>query len=280
MRHHPLIIRTQLFIRYLRFLIAAKTRYDIDSPFVTEFITHVLEDRRQFYAFPLIEWIRRLLWKDKTEISITDHGAGSRITKKSVRTIRHIVRHGAISRRQGQYLFKIALYYQPSKIVELGTSLGISTLYLALTDSRRPVVTVEGSEEIARKAAETFYRLKLKNISIINDTFQKALTVIREEWKNIDLLYLDGDHRSGSSLQYFEYCLPLFHEKSILVLADIYWSEEMQQAWQKIKSHSSVTVALDLFDFGILFFDPGIREKISVKLVPVRYKPWRIGLMR
>lgn len=280
MRTHPVIIHFLLFFRYLSFFFRAKTIYDIDSPFVTDFIREVIEDRRRFYAFSLIYWVRKHLIKNKQELTVDDHGAGSLVASGQKRTVGHIAKHGAIGDRQGRQLFKMVHYYQPESILELGTSLGISTLYLALADRRRPVITVEGSEAIAQRAAENFYQLKFDNIAIINDTFDKALETFIKEQESLDFVYLDGDHRSGSSIRYFEQCLPHFHDQSIMVIADIYWSKEMQQAWNHINQHPRVRVAIDLFDFGVLFFDPAVRQKIELKLVPARYKPWRIGLLK
>lgn len=276
----PIIVQFRLFFRYLGFYRKARTRYDIDSPFVSTFIEEVLEDKRQFYAFSLVKWVRRQLLRESRQLHINDHGAGSMVVRSNSRSVRHIARHGAIGDRQGRYLFRIAHYYHPQLIVELGTSLGISTLYLALADRRQQVISVEGSREIASRAAETFYQLRLQNISLMQQTFDEALAILLKENPQFDLVYLDGDHRKGSSIRYFNKMLPTFHQKSILIIADIYWSEEMQSAWQQIKGHPKVSIAIDLFDFGVLFFDPGIREKLDLKLVPARLKPWRIGLFR
>ncbi len=280
MQFSPLFIQIRLFLRYLGFYRQAKTKYDIDSPFVSTFIEKVVEDKREYYAFSLIRWLRLQLRKDKRILQIKDHGAGSKVARSTSRTVGNIARHGAINKRLGKYLFRMAHVYHPKLILELGTSLGISTLYLALADSRQQVITVEGSPEIAERAAETIYHLRIQNISLIQDTFDQALTLLLKEQPQLDLVYLDGDHRKGSTIRYFNQLLPFFHPKSILVIADIYWSEEMQQAWQEIKEHPKVSVAIDLFDFGILFFDPGIREKLDFKIVPARLKPWRFGFFR
>ncbi len=280
MHKHPVVIHLQLFLRYLSFFFKAKTKYDIDSPFVSDFIEHILEDKRRYYAFPLIQWMRQQLSKDKEEITIKDYGAGSLLTDQNQRSIAHIARHGAINDSQGQILFKIVHHYKSNIILELGTSLGLSTLYLALADKRNQVITIEGSPEIAQKASENFYRLYLENIFLINDTFDKALNVVRQEFENIDLIYIDGDHREGSTWAYFERLLPQIHQDTILILADIYWSKEMKRAWQKIKAHQRIKAAIDIFDFGFLFFNPIVRQKIDVKLVPTKYKFWRMGIRR
>lgn len=280
MRLPPLFIQIRLFIRYLAFYRQAKTKYDIDSPFVSSFILEVLEDKRSFYAFSLIHWLRRQLRKDKRKLRIADHGAGSLVAHSTTRSVSHIAKHGAINDHQGRCLFRMAHVYHPSIMLELGTSLGVSSLYLALADSRQQLITVEGSPEIAERAAETFYQLRIPNISLIQDTFDQALVEISKEKLRLGLVYLDGDHRKGSSLQYFQQLLPLLHDKSLFIIADIYWSKEMQMAWKEIKSHPKVRVAIDLFDFGVLFFEPQVREKLDLKLVPARLKPWRIGLFR
>jgi predicted O-methyltransferase YrrM len=280
MRLPPLFIQIRLLLRYLGFYRQAKTKYDIDSPFVSSFIQEIIEDKRSFYAFSLIQWLRRQLRQDKRVLQIKDHGAGSLIARSNTRSVRHIAQHGAISDRQGRYLFRMAHFYHPPIILELGTSLGISSLYLALADSRQQLITVEGSPDIAERAAETFFQLRIPNVSLIQDTFDQAIAEISKKNLRLGLVYLDGDHRKGSSLRYFKQLLPLLEDTSILVIADIYWSREMQVAWKEIKQHPRVSVAIDLFDFGVLFFDPGMREKLDLKVVPAKYKPWRIGLFR
>ena len=47
----------------------------------------------------------------------------------------------------------------------------------------------------------------------------------------------------------------------ILIIADIHWSKEMQQAWDTIKNHYQVTLSIDIYQMGIVFFNPEIRKQ-------------------
>ena len=107
---------------------------------------------------------------------------------------------------------------------------------------------------IADEARKIFNQLNRTNINLIQGTFEEKFLSTLTEIKQVDFLYLDGNHRLKPTLEYFITCLPFLHENSIVVLDDIYWSSEMKQAWTEIKTHPSVTLSIDLFRIGILFF--------------------------
>ncbi|HHM20703.1 MAG TPA: SAM-dependent methyltransferase, partial [Bacteroidetes bacterium] len=73
------------FLRFVRFYFGAKTKYDVHSPFVYEFVREVLEDDRWYYAFDEIENLRAYMLNDQRTIRIKDRGAGSQVEKKKVR---------------------------------------------------------------------------------------------------------------------------------------------------------------------------------------------------
>ncbi|MEK7254334.1 MAG: class I SAM-dependent methyltransferase, partial [Bacteroidota bacterium] len=248
------------------------------SPFVFEFTEAVLEDDRWFYAFSEVEAQRRLWLTDIRKIEVTDFGAGSLVNPGKVRTIGSLARHSANQPLICQMLFKIVQHYKPKTMLELGTSLGFSSAYLAAAALNGRLLTIEGCPKVAELAAENFRRLNIKNITLLRGRFEEKLPEALQTLGKLDFAFVDGNHRKAPTLQYFEQCLTHAHEGSIFIFDDIHWSEEMAEAWAEIKQHPQVRLTLDLFFFGVVFFRKEQKEKEHFTLIPWVWKPWAIGL--
>jgi len=268
----------RLLWHYARFFLAARTRYDVHSPFLYQFLEEVLEDDRYYYAFGENEMLRRRLLNDRGRLQIDDFGAGSKANPARERSIRDVARHSAVSSAAGRFLFRLVQFVKPSRMLELGTSLGISAAYQAAAARRARFLTIEGCPSIAEAARENLDRFGYSKVEISTGKFTEKLPEALEKLEQLDYLYLDGDHRRGASLQYFEQCLKYAHPESVFVIADIYWSEEMREAWQQMKAHPAVRLSVDVFHFGLLFFRREQLEPSHIKLIKARYKPWRLGI--
>jgi predicted O-methyltransferase YrrM len=157
-------------------------------------------------------------------------------------------------------------YYRPEKILEMGTSLGITTLYLSTPNQNARVITLEGCPETMRLAKEHFDKLNAKNITPVVGEFSSTLPDALSKLGKLDFLYLDGNHSYKPTLDYFEQCLPYCHEDSILVLDDIHLNKGMEQAWDEIRNHQKVTIGIDLFKLGIVFFKSGMpKQQFTLK---------------
>ncbi len=252
--------------RYLRYRWKAKTEYDVHSPFLFDFIEHVLKDDRGFYIFEEIEQLRKQLLLLDSELSVVDFGAGSKKSNKPKRKISDIAKNTLITPKFGRMLFHLAEHYNSTNILELGTSLGISTLYLAGAKKRSNIISLEGSPEIAACAQQNFEKLHVENIDILTGEFSQTLPKALETLKTIDLAFIDGNHRRDPTIQYFEQILPFCHIHSILVFDDIHWSREMEQAWDYIVKNNNVTLSIDLFFKGIVFLTKDLHEKTAVTI--------------
>ena len=238
----------------MNYWLKAQNEFAIHSPFVFDLYTQVIQSNQQYYAFFEIESQRKRLLKNVEVIDVEDFGAGSRVFESSTRKVGKIAHYSAINKHQGQLLFKLVNRFQPSCILELGTSLGISTLYLAKAKPSAHVYTFEGCEETAQVALELFEASNTKNIALIQGKLEDTLSPTLDNLSQLDFVFFDANHRLVPTLDYFETCLQKSHEDSIFIFDDIYWSAEMQQAWNKIKLHEQVTLTLDLFKLGIVFF--------------------------
>ena len=253
----------QLAIKYLRYYFTASNGkgHGIHSPFVFEFITKVLNDKKQHDSYKKVESLRKKLENDSRMFVVEDFGTGRDFLKNYERSIRSIAKNAAKSKKYGQLLFRIVNHYSSKTILELGTSLGITTSYLSLANPSANVITMEGAGAIADVARQNFKMLGLKNIEVVDGDFDKTLPETISRFDHIDLAFIDGNHRQEPTERYFSQLLPKTHNDSILVFDDIHWSREMEQAWEKIKGHPSVRCTIDLFFIGIIFFREEFREK-------------------
>lgn len=242
-----------LIPKYIRHQIGKKTAHSIHSPFVFELYTQVLASRKQYYAFGQIDALRHRLWQDHRHISVTDFGAGSQKMKNKQRKVSDIAKYSAVSPKKGALLFRLVEHFQPELVFELGTSLGIGTLYLQKPSKKTKVTTFEGCEQTAEIAKEIFQKENVSPKIIIGNidiTLEKTLKNI----KNLDFAVIDANHTCAATLKYFELLSTKLGENALLVIDDIRWSVGMEQAWETICKDKRVTLSLDFFDFGLLFF--------------------------
>ena len=244
-------------IAYLRYWLRSGNAHGLHSPFIYGLYTTVICHDGEFGAFSRIEKRRRELLKSAQRITVTDFGAGSQVAGAggTQRRVRDIARHAAKPPRLAQLLFRLVNHFPPATILELGTSLGLTTAYLALADSRHQVITFEGCPATAAVAQNTFEQLAISNVQMVEGNLDQTLpTTLASLDKPVDFVFFDGNHRYEPTLRYFEQCLAKAHENSVFVLDDIHWSAEMEQAWEAVKAHPAVTVTVDLFYVGLVFF--------------------------
>lgn len=259
----------RLASKYLRYYFTAANSkgHGIHSPFVFNFVKNVLRDKTHYPEYAAVEALRQSLLQDNSTLEILDLGAGSNKSNGSIRKVSEIARHAAKPAKYGQLLFRISRYYQPALILELGTSLGITTSYLALGNPAASIQTIEGSPGIAAKATENLKQLALEKVHIVTGDFNTCLGPALAMLNMGALIFIDGNHRKEPTLDYFFQILPRMQPGSILVFDDIHWSAEMEEAWQIIRDHPDVKLTVDLFFIGIVFFrdDFLIRQEFVVR---------------
>lgn len=232
----------------------------IHSPFVFHLANKVLPANHPYYAFKDLANMRHELKASKQRIRVQDHGAGSH-KLGATRTVGQIARTSAMDRRYGEMLFRLVNHIKPCNIVELGTSIGLGTTYLAMPNSQTPVHTIEACPQTAEVARITHELLGITNINRHVGTFEDELPGILEELQTVGLVFFDGNHRKEPTLRYFEQCLPHVNEHTVFVFDDIYWSKDMAEAWTQIKAQPEVMISIDLYRMGLVFFRKGILKQ-------------------
>jgi predicted O-methyltransferase YrrM len=248
---------------YFKYLLNKKGKHGIHSPFVFDFITKVLEDRKDYPEYKRLDKTRHNLLSDTNIIETVDFGSGAKnkefITFRS--SVKHLTKLRSQSIREMRLLMRIVKYFKPATILEFGTSTGLGTISLALGNPQAKVITMEGCASIASVAESQFRRNDIDNIEVIIGNFNNVLTDVLEKMTMLDLVFFDGNHRKIPTLDYFNHCLAKAGEKSVFIFDDIHWSAEMEEAWIEIQQNKSVTLTLDLFHLGIVFFHKGIEKQ-------------------
>jgi predicted O-methyltransferase YrrM len=255
--------RFQLLQKYLQYYRNASNSkgHGMHSPFVFQFITQVMNDKNEYPAYQSVEQLREALKKTSTVLEVKDFGAGSVVSKTNQRSVASIASNAAKPKKFAQLLFRMVQQYQPQTIIELGTSLGISSSYLAMGNKAATVYTMEGAPAIAAQARKNFAQLQLSNIQVIEGNFDDTLPALITQLTKTDFVFIDGNHRKEPTLAYFEQLLPLTHNDTIIVFDDIHWSQGMEEAWSVIQQHPSVRCSIDLFFIGIVLFRKEFKEK-------------------
>jgi predicted O-methyltransferase YrrM len=243
---------------YLNYWLEAVDRHSLHSPFFFDLYEKVIrgEDATDF---TLVEQLRAKLLQNPTPVITEDHGAGS-VHGKKERTIRDIARTSLSPAKYSRLYARLIRYQLCRNIIELGTSLGINTLYLA-SEPKARVTTFEGSPPIASVARSTFEFASAANISLVEGNIDLTLSGWLEQHEKVDLAFIDANHRYAATLKYFHLILRKTHFKSVIIVDDIHYTPEMEKAWTEIKNDPLVYASLDLYRSGFLFFDPSLNKQ-------------------
>lgn len=261
---------------YLSYFLKTRFKFNIHSPFVYDFVDSVLEDYTEYPEYQKIENIRSKYRESKEKLQKHDFGAGAKKQRPKIKntTVGKIIRNSSIEPKEGKLLYRMVNYYKPKYILEVGTSLGISTMYQALGAKEhgfQQFETIEGCPNVSAKAQQLKQELQeeepiLEGIRYNVGPFEEQLPAVLEKMPQVDFVFFDGNHNREAILNYFHWCLPKAHEKSIFVFDDIYHSRKMKKAWKTVQINQKVRTTVNLFTLGIVFFNnPYAKQNFMVR---------------
>ncbi len=240
--------------RYLIYRLKAGTLHGLHSPFVYELVEQVIYNKADYYCYRHIEALRETLLDSTDTATCKELGAGSHTNNKQTKRVKNIAANALKSTKYSQLIFRLVNYFQPLTSLEIGTSLGITTAYIASANQQNKVITLEGCEPVLNIAKQNFEKLELKNIEAHLGNFDDTLPNVLSKLEQLDFVFFDGNHRYEPTMRYFHLSKQKATENSLFVFDDIYWSKEMYKAWQEIKNDSDVIVTIDLYFIGLVFF--------------------------
>ncbi len=240
-------------ISYLDFLEKKQSHFFIHSPFVFRLSQEVLLNKNKVYPPQELRTLREFLPKNPRTIVYEDFGANaSQKGKKHTLSVGEIFKKMAVSAKKGNFLYRLCYFLQPQSLLELGTNLGISTLYQAAALKKQyRFTTIEANESllfVARQLLRKYPRIRFEN-----SLFDEFLDNLSPDAK-FDYVFIDGNHSYEPTLKYVKKLIPHLTPQAVIVLDDIYWSEEMTQAWKELYAWEEFTLTMDLYHFGLLFF--------------------------
>ncbi len=245
--------------QYIMYKIKAKHYggHGIHSPFVYSFVKDILEEKKPYYCYQEIEKRRLELKNSSNTVFVEDFGTG-KSSEKKISTIAH---NSLKDKKYAQLLFRMVNHFKPNTIIELGTCLGITTSYLAAANTKAAVFTLEGSKQLADIAQNHFNKMNLNNIQSIIGNIDNTLNTTINNIHTLDFVYFDANHKKTPTLNYFNECLSKTNNNTIFIFDDIYWSKEMKEAWNEIYRNKKVTISIDLFSIGIVFFNQELKKE-------------------
>jgi predicted O-methyltransferase YrrM len=249
--------------KYLKYIFVSVNRngHGIHSPFVYGIVSRVFRNKMDPAIVYSIEKVRGRLMRDTRIIDLKDLGAGSGSHRNSLRKVSEIARFSPVPEKYGRLLANLAAEFGSPLIIEFGTSFGISTMYMAASCGETPVITMEGSRAAAEIAVQNFKEVSLKNIRLITGSFEDCIPDIINQGIKPGLIFIDGNHSKKPLLENFEKMAGISDNNTVIIIDDITYSREMEEAWNEIKQYGKVTLTLDIFRMGIVFFRRGIGRK-------------------
>lgn len=273
---------------YLKFLLNSQNQHGLHSPFVYELVTKCFYDKSEHEGYELIKNYHNDLLRNKELIEVTDFGAGSHVFKSNQRPVFSIAKNAGVTLHRAKLLYRITNYLNISNALELGTSLGIASAAIA-ANKKTSLTTIEGCPETAKIAGQQIKKYDLNNVKLLNAEFETTIAQLNSDLnykqqttnneqpqspnsepkprQKFDLVYFDGNHQKEATLDYFKKLLPIAHNNSVFIFDDIYWSKEMQEAWEEIKAHPRVKVSIDTFQWGFVFFrQEQVKEDFRIRI--------------
>lgn len=240
-------------LAYIKFFFSATNKHGIHSPFVYNLVTNVFNDKKNYSFYETLNKHREKLYQNHQTIEVTDFGSGSRVFKNNSRKISAIAKNAGLTSKRAQLLSRLTKHFSPTRSLEIGTSLGLGTAAMHLGNPKGKITTLEGCPITSKIAQNLFFDFNFTNTHIVVGEFDKYLNDTRTSKKH-DLIYFDGNHQKKATIKYFNKLVNFASNNTIYIFDDIHWSKEMEEAWELIKQHPKVSISIDTFFWGIIFF--------------------------
>ncbi|WP_458627299.1 O-methyltransferase [Winogradskyella sp. PC D3.3] len=239
-------------LAYIKFLLSATNQHGVHSPFIYSFVTKCLYDKSKYNDYFKLNQYRATLQESTTILKIKDLGEGSKTLGAHQREVRKMIKTSSSSKKESKLLYRLSKYFNFKHVLELGTSLGMGTYALSLAKPSSQIITIEGCPNTSTFAQSQLKILETKNIEFKIGNFKEVIPELKNN--TFDVIFFDGHHNREATIHYFEALLPKIHNDTVFVFDDIYWSQGMTEAWTYIKNHNAVTVTVDCFHLGFVFF--------------------------
>lgn len=238
----------------------SKSIRSVQSSFVNEFLKIILIKKFPYQISNPIEEYRCQLHRNKTLVDEILPGAGNRKTK-NIKSISSLAKSSCKPKSQAVILANISQFLESKNILELGTSFGISTSYIAASNPKSTILSIDASDIVSQFSQSHFQKNGYSNVHFRKGFFDEEIEKLNTPTNGWDIVFIDGNHTYNATIKYFNFFKNKLSEKGILVFDDIYWSEEMKKAWKEISSHSETSLCIDMFVMGIVWISKDFKKE-------------------
>lgn len=247
---------------YFNYFLNVTDQHSLQAPFIFEFYTNLIQGINNNKGIEEIEIVRKAFLKDHSKIRGIDFGAGSRVTVSGRdKTVSMIAKHGISSKKDCIFLSELVKLIQPTTSIELGTSLGIATAYLANPIKYGCIYTFEGNDALVKKSTDVFHRLNCENVHLIKGDIDDMLPCQLTQLDKVDFAIIDANHTYNALLRYFNLIKAKMGDSGVMVIDDIRWSVEMYSGWKKLILDEAVTTSIEFLNKGVLMFKKRIQKQ-------------------
>ena len=232
--------------------------FGVHSPFVFNLITKVIEERCGYYSFNEIELLRKQLLFRNEYITYPDRRNKGKMRR---RRIGEIVKREAIRPKHGALLFRLANYFKSKHILQLGPTMGLSTLYLTSYATDVRCIALESVPEFAAIAEQDYQKGARNPIDLRVGSYRQLLPKALEEMEQLDFVFFNTLYEPEDNLWLFNECIKHVHDGTLFVFEGIKENRKMRQLWHDVCLHPDVTVTLDLYSLGIIVFHKKLHKK-------------------
>lgn len=252
----------KFIIAYFKHQLTANNRHGTHSPFVYSLADEVIYDFSNKKVYEELEDQRKKLFNDDSDIEFTRLEEDNLLKKKNKQKVKILAKSVLKKPGLAQLIFRLAQNSLPKQVIVFDANFGVSAAYLAKACPQAKVIAVENCSEIAAIANQMFEDLELNNVQLLIGNFTGALPINGR----LDFVYIDGNQSKETILAYFNWCLTQLHDQSVFICNDIHQNEGMKAAWAELKKHPQVTVTIDLFWLGLVYFRKGqAKEHFKLK---------------
>ena len=216
-----------MILSYLKYLLQRKTKYSIHSPFVYEFMTKVLYDKGTNRDYDLMLRISRLV-------------DGKKFATRS-------------RRKQARFLYRLVGYLEPETVLSFGKVSALNTSALALGNLQTKVYLEQSNDFL-----ETLSSMGVVNVNLIHPETDKEEEL--ERYNTGFVLYGLEDF-GEDTWNNLEEGMAQADEDTVLVFEGIHQSHRTEAAWEAIKEGEGVSLTMDLYSMGLVFFREGIEKQ-------------------
>ena len=236
------------------------------SPFVYDFIRNVLINKKKYPAYKQIAQLCKRLKKDHHIVDIEDFCERTIIPISQKVKMADLYRSRVKPAKYDQLFFRMARHYKSQYVLEIASSLGITTSYLAIANPDTTIVTYEESEAIAKIAAQNFSSLSIKNTIQILDNINSPLKDTLNKITQLDFVFVNGNNCKETILFYWNMLYNKAHNETLFIFDKIHGGTEMEEVWKEIQQLDMVTCTIDLFFIGIVSIRKEIKEPVHLSI--------------